>query len=385
MRIHVQQLFVRRSLIVSISFSCEGVRPGRDYCPHAASPGFCGHLSGPVLTEVGNQDEEDTEPPCNTTTGHWWWKPHSHSNFVFVCFVFFTSDKPIFKNILYSPALPKAPAGINPLEHEELPMSVQRLHQNVRPTLPAAPPASTEPYQGVFRQVKALPLSFSINSDSAFSLYRARVDNKNVILRVLKGTAPLGGVLYFIKNRFNGRWWYLKQTSASLFFSQKYTNYCTCCVFNCEAMFLFPLRNSHQQWEAAIFGLCVLPVGIRAAPILAYAAGCDFSAAPTGDGDGGAAAPRSARVPVEVSAGRREASCLEMIVDISMRSVTSKLQFNSDYMKTGYLVCNKKPYSHVFIFSSLHEGRQLRVFAWHNWAENLHHGKTSGLCCGWLN
>lgn len=84
--------------------------------------------------------------------------------------------------------LPKAPAGINPLEHEELPMSVQPRHQNVMPTLPAAPRVFTEQYQGAFSQVKALSMAFSIKADSVVSLYRARVDDKNVILRVLKGT-----------------------------------------------------------------------------------------------------------------------------------------------------------------------------------------------------
>lgn len=97
----------------------------------------------------------------------------------------------------YSPSLPKAPAGINPLEHEELPMSVQRLHQNVRPSLPAAPHASTEQYHGVFSQVKALSLAFSIKADNTVSLYRARVDNRNVVLRVLKGTVPLSVVFHY--------------------------------------------------------------------------------------------------------------------------------------------------------------------------------------------
>lgn len=41
-------------------------------------------------------------------------------------------------------------------------------------------------------------MSFSIKADSTVSLYRARVDNKNVILRVLKGTVPLSEMLYFI-------------------------------------------------------------------------------------------------------------------------------------------------------------------------------------------
>lgn len=90
----------------------------------------------------------------------------------------------------------KAPPGINPLEHEELPMSVQRhqqLQQSASSNLPAAaaapPRAPTEQYGGGFSQVKALPVSFPIQADGAVSLYRARVDNKNVILRVLKGTA----------------------------------------------------------------------------------------------------------------------------------------------------------------------------------------------------
>lgn len=41
-------------------------------------------------------------------------------------------------------------------------------------------------------------MSFSIKADSTVSLYRARVDDKNVILRVLKGTVPLSEMLYFI-------------------------------------------------------------------------------------------------------------------------------------------------------------------------------------------
>lgn len=73
------------------------------------------------------------------------------------------------------------------MEHEELPMSVQQVHQNVRPTLAALPQMSTERHHGAFSQVTALPLSFSIKPDDTVSLYRARMDNRDVILRVLKG------------------------------------------------------------------------------------------------------------------------------------------------------------------------------------------------------
>ena len=84
-------------------------------------------------------------------------------------------------------SLSLAPPGINPLEHEALPMSVQQVQQNVRPTLAAVPQMSTERHHGAFSQVVALPLSFSIKPNDTVSLYRARMDNKDVILRVLKG------------------------------------------------------------------------------------------------------------------------------------------------------------------------------------------------------
>ncbi|XP_065803868.1 tyrosine-protein kinase STYK1 isoform X1 [Labrus bergylta] len=82
-----------------------------------------------------------------------------------------------------------APPGINPLEHEALPMSVQEVQQNVRPTLAAVPQMSTEGHNRGFSQVTALPLHFSIDPDNKVGLYRARMENRDVILRVLKETA----------------------------------------------------------------------------------------------------------------------------------------------------------------------------------------------------
>lgn len=66
-------------------------------------------------------------------------------------------------------------------------MSIQQVQQNVKPTLAAVPPVSTEWHRGTFSQVNALPLSFSIKTRDAVSLYRARMDNRDVILRVLTG------------------------------------------------------------------------------------------------------------------------------------------------------------------------------------------------------
>lgn len=68
-------------------------------------------------------------------------------------------------------------------------MSVQQVRQNVRPTLPAAPQTPTERQHGSFSQVTTLLHSFSIKPDDTVSLYRARMENKNVVLRVLKETA----------------------------------------------------------------------------------------------------------------------------------------------------------------------------------------------------
>ncbi|XP_070703108.1 tyrosine-protein kinase STYK1 [Pempheris klunzingeri] len=91
-----------------------------------------------------------------------------------------------------------APPGINPLEHEELPMSVQQVQRNVKPTLAAVPQTSTERHHGAFGQITALPLSFSIKQSDTVSLYRARMDNRNVVLRVLKETANSSEKQHFL-------------------------------------------------------------------------------------------------------------------------------------------------------------------------------------------
>uniref|UniRef100_A0A8C7ZWD3 Protein kinase domain-containing protein n=1 Tax=Oryzias sinensis TaxID=183150 RepID=A0A8C7ZWD3_9TELE len=77
-----------------------------------------------------------------------------------------------------------APPGLNPLEHEEVPMTVK---QNVKPT--AVPQKPTQMQQGGFGHVTALPLRFCIKPNDTVSFFRARMDNKNVVLRVLKENA----------------------------------------------------------------------------------------------------------------------------------------------------------------------------------------------------
>lgn len=91
-----------------------------------------------------------------------------------------------------------APPGINPLEHEVLPMSVQEVQQTVVATLDAVPRESTERQRGAFSQVTALPQTFSINPDDSTSLYRARMDNRDVVLRVLRERANSSEKQHFV-------------------------------------------------------------------------------------------------------------------------------------------------------------------------------------------
>lgn len=113
--------------------------------------------------------------------------------------------------------LSTAPPGINVLEHEsialDVPMSYATFHppnSYIPKTLAAAPapppgpspqpPSFTPivqprelPRQRLpesFNLVNPLPTAFSLPSDSPVSLYRARMDNRNVVLRVLNGEKP---------------------------------------------------------------------------------------------------------------------------------------------------------------------------------------------------
>lgn len=114
-----------------------------------------------------------------------------------------------------------APPGINVLEHESIALDVPSSYSTftphhtypsktlstpvMAPTLSPAPPQQTFqpsftpvvqprelPRQRLpesFNLVSPLPAAFSLRSDSSVSLYRARMDNRNVVLRVLNDSA----------------------------------------------------------------------------------------------------------------------------------------------------------------------------------------------------
>lgn len=108
-----------------------------------------------------------------------------------------------------------APPGINVLEHESIALDIPTTYSTFHPSntyssrnlpRPVAAPSFTPitpsftpvvqprelPRQRLpesFNLVTPLPSSFSLRSDSTVSLYRARMENRNVVLRVLKDAA----------------------------------------------------------------------------------------------------------------------------------------------------------------------------------------------------
>ncbi|XP_016133297.1 tyrosine-protein kinase STYK1-like [Sinocyclocheilus grahami] len=81
-----------------------------------------------------------------------------------------------------------APAELNPLEHEVIPMTAQP-HHDMQNSSPAVPPQTTERHPDLFQLVSPLPLTFSVKADNTVALHRAVMDRQPVVLRVLKESA----------------------------------------------------------------------------------------------------------------------------------------------------------------------------------------------------
>ncbi|XP_047455497.1 tyrosine-protein kinase STYK1b [Mugil cephalus] len=109
-----------------------------------------------------------------------------------------------------------APPGINVLEHESIALDTPHSYSTFTPpnsyypqtltkpvTTPVHPPSPPPSFTPIvqprelprqrlpesFNLVTPLPVAFSLNSNSSVSLYRARMDNRNVVLRVLNDSA----------------------------------------------------------------------------------------------------------------------------------------------------------------------------------------------------
>ncbi|XP_018591467.1 tyrosine-protein kinase STYK1b [Scleropages formosus] len=89
----------------------------------------------------------------------------------------------------------EAPRGLDPLEHETIALdgpsySTFTTPNHVSPApIPALPELPRQRLPESFNRVSALPLTFSMKADDSVSLYRAKMDNRNVVLRVLKDSA----------------------------------------------------------------------------------------------------------------------------------------------------------------------------------------------------
>lgn len=81
-----------------------------------------------------------------------------------------------------------APAELNPLEHEVIPMTAQP-HHDLQNSSPAVPQQTTARHPDLFQLVSPLPLTFSVKPDNTVTLHRAVMDRQPVVLRVLKESA----------------------------------------------------------------------------------------------------------------------------------------------------------------------------------------------------
>lgn len=138
----------------------------------------------------------------------------------------------------------KAPAGLNALEGESLALepspsystftSLRNGESSRGIDNPAFTPGafSSSPVMNrhdvprqhlpeAFKLVTKLPCSYSLKSDSTVSLYRARMENRNVVLRVLNGMFQWSiriSALLLIHNRWmqvNNSWWVITYTDKS--------------------------------------------------------------------------------------------------------------------------------------------------------------------------
>uniref|UniRef100_A0A3P8SSD4 Serine/threonine/tyrosine kinase 1b n=1 Tax=Amphiprion percula TaxID=161767 RepID=A0A3P8SSD4_AMPPE len=85
-----------------------------------------------------------------------------------------------------------APPGINVLDHESIALEALNSYSTFHPPNTYQSKRLELPRQRLpesFNLVSPLPAAFSLKSDSSVSLYRARMENRNVVLRVLNDSA----------------------------------------------------------------------------------------------------------------------------------------------------------------------------------------------------
>ncbi|XP_048882549.1 tyrosine-protein kinase STYK1b isoform X1 [Brienomyrus brachyistius] len=88
-----------------------------------------------------------------------------------------------------------APIGLNPLEHETIALDGPTYSTFILPPQsdptpqPVLPELPRQRLPESFNKISTLPFTFSLNADECVSLYRARMDDRDVVLRVLNDSA----------------------------------------------------------------------------------------------------------------------------------------------------------------------------------------------------
>lgn len=77
-------------------------------------------------------------------------------------------------------------------------MTVQHAQTNAKPNVAAVPRQTTERQHRAFSQIMALHQTFFIKPDDSVSLYRAQMDRKHVVLRVLKDSSSAAEQQQFV-------------------------------------------------------------------------------------------------------------------------------------------------------------------------------------------
>lgn len=202
-----------------------------------------------------------------------------------------------------------APPGINVLEHESIALDVPSSYSTFHPphinysktvstsvNTPSFPPSPTlEAFKPVFtpivqprelpRQrlpesfnlVSPLPVAFSLRSDSTVSVYRARMENRNVVLRVLNGENVIKvcfGLLQFF-------------------------------LFHSSLRLSHHLRLSWRHRKTQLLGFCIFPGTAWTTSIPAWASGRGVTSSSSGHSGGGAGKQRPAQLLVAMQTGRR--------------------------------------------------------------------------------
>lgn len=148
-----------------------------------------------------------------------------------------------------------------------------------------------------FNLVTPLPVAFSLRSDSSVSLYRARMENRNVVLRVLNGE--------MVKLEFNGLFvcGALNCLICRSFSSDIQDMASVTAMFLHLSLILALYRLCWCHRKTQLPGFCILPGPAGTASFPARASWCGLTSSSSGYSCGRAGEQRPAQLPVAMQTG----------------------------------------------------------------------------------